>query len=99
MKPSWENVEPLGKMLLLEQHEWEGLASGLEVPEGARSIKPWATVIRKGPDCSDRIQVGDLVMYNPQAIKIGCTEPGDKKSPFRALFTEDQIVGIVKKKS
>lgn len=65
--------------------------SGLIIPERHRDAPPQGKVIDKGPDCSDQIQIGDILFY-PLHSEASMEYKGKK---FK-MISESAVLGAIR---
>lgn len=59
------NIEPLSNRVVIKPKEADKkTAGGLYIPDAAVEKPQVGTIVAKGDECPDKIQVDDVVMYN-----------------------------------
>lgn len=100
---NWEIEEVLGDLIMAEFIDCS--ADGSEILKGGIWVKldvttrVWrvAKIIKTGPACSDRLKVGDLIMFpNDKGLKAACIPDKKGKKKFVVFINEERIFGKCK---
>ena len=83
-------LRPLGNRVLIMREELEEKKNGIFIPSSVDQVCRYATIVAKGPECSDAVKIGDKVMVS----EFVGQELDDEKTSY-VVVREPELIGVV----